>query len=146
MDNRIVLRTWTGRESLSLEGNVLYLDRMGKTAAIPVSQVVSFEIKDPKSKMRPGMITIRLSGSSDSMVRLTSVLSLGGSNNIEFPHGYEYADAAYKMQRKIAEYSAPTFKESRNDIDDLRKLKALLDDGIITESEFEAKKKQILGL
>ena len=31
-------------------------------------------------------------------------------------------------------------------VDELRKYKELLDDGIITESEFEAKKKQILGL
>ena len=30
--------------------------------------------------------------------------------------------------------------------DELRKYKALLDDGIITQEEFEAKKKQILGL
>ena len=31
-------------------------------------------------------------------------------------------------------------------MDDLKKLKELLDDGIITNEEFEAKKKQILGL
>lgn len=30
--------------------------------------------------------------------------------------------------------------------DELRKYKALFDDGIITQEEFEAKKKQILGL
>lgn len=35
---------------------------------------------------------------------------------------------------------------SNNDLDDLRKLKALLDDGIITQEDFDAKKKQILGI
>ena len=35
---------------------------------------------------------------------------------------------------------------SNSELDDLRKLKALLDDHIITQSEFDAKKKQILGL
>lgn len=35
---------------------------------------------------------------------------------------------------------------SNSELDDLRKLKALLDDHIITQSEFDAKKKQMLGL
>lgn len=36
---------------------------------------------------------------------------------------------------------------STNDIDEeLRKLKSLLDDGILTQEEFDAKKKQLLNL
>lgn len=36
---------------------------------------------------------------------------------------------------------------STNDIDEeLRKLKSLLDDGILTQEEFDAKKKQLLDL
>lgn len=35
---------------------------------------------------------------------------------------------------------------SNNELDDLRKLKSLLDDHIITQSEFDAKKKQILNI
>ena len=31
-------------------------------------------------------------------------------------------------------------------LDDLRKYKELLDDGIITQRDFEAKKKQLLGI
>lgn len=37
-------------------------------------------------------------------------------------------------------------KISDTNIDDLRKLKELLDDGILTQEEFDAKKKQILGI
>lgn len=36
--------------------------------------------------------------------------------------------------------------QQHNDLDDLVKLKKLLDDGIITQEEFDAKKKQLLGL
>ncbi|WP_051998291.1 SHOCT domain-containing protein [Loigolactobacillus coryniformis] len=36
--------------------------------------------------------------------------------------------------------------ESSNPLDQIRKLKSLLDDGIITQEEFDAKKKQLLGL
>lgn len=142
----ITVKTWTGKDSLSLEDNALHLTWMGKHSVIPLSQVISFEIKEPKGKLRPGMITVRLGGSSDSVVRLTSVLSIGGSNNIEFPHSIEYANEAHRMQQAIANYSAGGGNSHSSDIDDLRKLKALLDEGIITRDEFDAKKKQILGL
>lgn len=36
--------------------------------------------------------------------------------------------------------------ESTNNIEDLKKLKDLLDSGVITQEEFDAKKKQLLGL
>lgn len=36
--------------------------------------------------------------------------------------------------------------QSLDEADQIRKFKSLLDDGIITEEEFEAKKKQLLGL
>lgn len=146
----ITVKTWTGKDSLTLEGSALHLVWAGKQTVIPLSQVISFEIKEPKGKFHPGMITVRLGGSSDSVVRLTSILSVGGSNNIEFPHAYEYAVAAHQMQQAIADYSAggstQQSSEQHSDLDDLRKLKGLLDDGIITREEFNAKKRQILGL
>ena len=41
---------------------------------------------------------------------------------------------------------APQAKNDGDRTEEIRKYKALLDDGIITEEEFEAKKKQLLGL
>lgn len=141
---KIILRTWTGKDSLTLEGNSLYLDYLGKHSVIPISQIISFEIKEPKGKLRPGMVTVRLAGSSDTRIMLTSLLSVGGSNNIEFPHAYDYAAAAHQMQQRIASHSEPS--STTDNLDNLRKLKSLMDDGIITTEEYEAKKKQILGL
>ena len=40
----------------------------------------------------------------------------------------------------------PVVQTSGSSLDDLKKLKELLDSGIITQEEFDAKKKQILGL
>ena len=40
----------------------------------------------------------------------------------------------------------PTVVASSGDADELKKFKMLLDDGVITQEEFDAKKKQILGL
>lgn len=36
--------------------------------------------------------------------------------------------------------------QSDNDLNDLKQLKSLLDDGVITQEDFDAKKKQILGI
>ena len=47
-------------------------------------------------------------------------------------------------QTAIPEQSAPA--PQSNSMDDLVKLKSLLDSGIITQEEFDAKKKQLLGL
>ncbi|MGJ3817157.1 SHOCT domain-containing protein [Lactiplantibacillus plantarum] len=67
-----------------------------------------------------------------------------------------YRDEQEKMQRfcvrldKILvenENNEPTtLSTPTNSADELRKLKSLLDDGILTEEEFAAKKKQILGI
>lgn len=57
--------------------------------------------------------------------------------------------AARIMAQKIQETQNNIIKVQTNtnmDLDDLRKLKDLLDDGIITEDEFIAKKKQILNI
>ena len=42
--------------------------------------------------------------------------------------------------------AAPAPTQQNNNLDDLLKLKTLLDNGLITQEEFDAKKKQILGL
>ena len=53
------------------------------------------------------------------------------------------------MAKKIQEAKdllSTSTNVSNNSFDDLRKLKALLDDGIITQEDFDIKKKQILGI
>ncbi|MBE6635053.1 MAG: SHOCT domain-containing protein [Ruminococcaceae bacterium] len=45
----------------------------------------------------------------------------------------------------LGNVTAPKQKESEA-IESIEKYKALLDSGVITEEEFEAKKKQLLGL
>ncbi len=52
----------------------------------------------------------------------------------------------YQPQPSYQASAAPTPTAGGDTADELRKLKSLLDDGIITPEEFDAKKKQILGL
>ena len=58
---------------------------------------------------------------------------------------------AFLLERKQAQQSAasqpaPAAPAPDNSLNSLRNLKALLDEGILTQEEFDAKKKQILGL
>ena len=146
MEN-IVVRTWNEKDSLTLKEDCLELHWLNSDRVIPLNQIISFEVKDPKGRMRPGMITIRLAGSSGTSLRLTSFLSVGNTNNVEFPHGYAYLEAGRKMKDYISSYTtrqpaAPT----QSTADEILKFKELMDMGIITAEEFEAKKKQLLGL
>lgn len=49
----------------------------------------------------------------------------------------------YAKDKKSAQRSEPS---NKSNLDDLRTLKSLYDEGIISKDEFEAKKKQILGI
>lgn len=53
---------------------------------------------------------------------------------------------ALECLRVIKEQKEGQSKSDSSDLDDLRKLKELLDAGIITQEEFDAKKKQILKI
>ena len=51
-----------------------------------------------------------------------------------------------KNQKNVSAPTATTIIESQSNADELKKYKDLLDSGIITQEEFDAKKKQLLGL
>lgn len=49
-------------------------------------------------------------------------------------------------RQESAKQTSATTEKSQTKADELREIKKLLDDGIITQEEFDAKKKQLLGL
>ena len=69
-----------------------------------------------------------------------------------FPKQNELAEKVYNHIRKLIEENKKNTVPVVNQVqtlsnaDELRKYKQLLDDGIITQEEFDAKKKQLLGL
>lgn len=52
----------------------------------------------------------------------------------------------YKTRENVQIESEETIKEKNNPYEELKKLKELLDMGIINEEEFESKKKELLNL
>ena len=59
---------------------------------------------------------------------------------------YQVFDKLCSLLNSIIDSNQISNDNSNNDISDLKQLKQLADDGVITQEEFEAKKKQILGL
>lgn len=52
----------------------------------------------------------------------------------------------YKIQQSKSQQQAPSSPQPQNSLDDIKKLAELLEAGIITNEEFEAKKKQLLNI
>ena len=55
-------------------------------------------------------------------------------------------DLLINRQKKNSEPTTPSVASSTFNADELKKFKELLDMGVITQEEFDAKKKQLLGL
>lgn len=74
-----------------------------------------------------------------SAVRISKVCPYCNSKDIEYFNESDYNDY---LSRQGKTYDSNKTSEA----DELRKFKTLLDDGVITQEEFEAKKKLLLGL
>ncbi|AIQ47923.1 hypothetical protein R70723_19945 [Paenibacillus sp. FSL R7-0273] len=116
----------------------------GHTQTIPLEQVVTISIVKPFLRVPYlQVITPGLKTSKKDNVK-------GAAANVVL-----IQPGKMKTAEKIRDYIA-SYKSARNNrtaspapagsIDDLRQLAELRDSGVITTQEFEAKKKQILGL
>lgn len=140
----LTLYTWNEKSSLTLADHCLILFRNKTETMIPLSQIVAFEIRDPKSKGRPGMVTVRLAGGGGTGL-YGHGLTYSPTNNIDFPHRYEDLELAYDMRDAIDDYLHAQ-KSSCSPAQALREYHALLQEGIITEEEFQTLKQRLLEL
>lgn len=111
--------------------------------SIPVKSITAIQIKEPR--ITTGFIQFAYSGASESKGGITDAIS--DENTITFRSKKELQQAI-ELKALIEslqhEDNQPT--ASPSGADEILKYKQLLDDGIITEEEFEAKKKQLLGI
>ena len=70
---------------------------------------------------------------------------MGIQNNMEI---HKTISNLLLERQNMPVYSAPIAKQGipQSNADELKKFKELLDSGVITQEEFDAKKKQLLGL
>lgn len=117
---------------------------------IPVTNTSGVEVKKPGAVFC-GYIQIQIAGQQSSVSTYTmsggTVDVLKDENAVVFV-GDENYKTALEMQRHILNYNPAQQGAAAplSDADELLKFKKLLDDGVISQEEFAAKKKQILGL
>ena len=100
--------------------------------------------------MSNGMITIKLKKGSDSFVDIGG-FGVGFGSEMTAVYKPEYAELAGIYEKQVANWNsnpAPACQPgiAVPTINDLRALKQLVDEGVLTEEEFTAKKKQLLGI
>ena len=136
-------------KALKLTGGSLIFIEKRKNTTIPMQSIASFSNKKP-SFMSNGMITIKLKKGSDSFVSIGG-FSVGFGGELSAVYWPKYAELAEIYEKQIANWGnnpAPDCQPNASDsvINDLRALKQLVDEGVLTEEEFAAKKKQLLGI
>lgn len=116
-----------------------------KDFAVPIEQITSITISNSIfDKLRSGKTIVIKSASS--MMLFPFVQNADDVLNFTLERIKEYkANYGNPKPLEIAQ-SVRANKTISTDTDELRQLKLLLDDGVITQKEFDAKKKQILGV
>lgn len=109
---------------------------------IPYSSIVAVQLK--KAGLTAGYLQLTLAGGSEAKGGLFQATK--DENTIMF---YNWANKSFEEGKKLIEERISEAKHSSKSgshLDDLEKLAELKKKGIITDSEFNQKKKQLLGL
>lgn len=124
-----------GMKGFLLGGGMLRGDK-----SIPYSSIVAVQLK--KAGLVAGYLQITLKGGSEAKSGLFQ--STSDENSINFHQGRnrDFAEAKQLLEERISSSNRPIASE----LDELEKLSNLKNKGIITDDEFQAKKKQLLGL
>jgi hypothetical protein len=151
----LVLKGRQGK-TLTVQGHSVRISKEGlfssnREKVIPIRTVTSVEVKQPGT-MFAGFIQFSLGGAKarDSSFSLTggAMDAAQDENSIVFN-----GDDNYQIALRIRDYvekwnqaaAAPAASSSHSIADELRKLKALLDDGILSQAEFDSQKRKLLG-
>lgn len=114
---------------------------------IPLSQIKSIELKPARLTM--GYIQFGIGGGSESRGDLkdahsdeNTVTFSSAKDNVLAQNIKNHIEKHIVRQNKVSS----TINSPTSNADEIKKYKELFDEGIITLEEFEAKKKQLLGL
>jgi hypothetical protein len=143
-------------KKLTVEGNTVKIIKKGGLIAtkrekvLPFRNITSVEVKKPGLAFA-GFIQFSIAGgqAKDSSFKISG----GTTDAVKDENSVVFADSkSYKTALEIKNYFENYSEVGNNQInqissaDELEKFKKLLDNGAISESDYETKKKQLLGL
>ena len=148
--------------TLQASGTTLVIQHKREEETIPVSQIQSFTLKEPRG-LSFGKIIFATARAASAGVNLGFGVGLALGAEKTFFYTSEEAKHALALRDFVsrggdaqqpapapqpAPQAAPATegKTVVSVVEEIRGLKGLLDDGILTQEEFDAKKKQLLGI
>lgn len=130
---------------LGVRGGSVIVKSKRDEISIPISNIQDITLAPPKNLFH-GSIKIATAKPPSGFMALGLGISLALDSSILFEL---IGNSEYPFAKDIRNYVINYVSKedtSSASVSNLRDLKTLLDDGIITQEEFDAKKKQILGL
>lgn len=130
-------------------GNNIVVESKRKEDIYPISKIQSFALKEPRA-LSPGTITFHTAQAASSGIGLGFGVSaaIGAEQNFFFAKGD--LDTALQLRDYVSNFNAEDTPRSDGKVvsvvDEIRGLKSLLDEGILTQDEFDAKKRKLLGI
>lgn len=157
LEPEFILESHTNKTLKVRGGAIVIVKKQGilsqqREKTLPISNITSVEVKKPGTLS--GYIQFSIAGGQalNSSYTLTGGAwdAASDENSVLFS-GAENYQIALNIKHYVESYSPPAGDQQRvpnssnSAADEIRKYKELLDDGIISEQEFESKKKQLLG-
>lgn len=112
--------------------------------SIPIKSITAIQIKPPR--LTTGYIQFAYSGASESKGGIMDAVRDENTITFSSKKDLEQAKELKALIESLQNKESQPETSNTSDADELIKFKELLDAGVITEEEFEAKKKQILGV
>ncbi len=134
-----------GNIALSVENANIIISHKKESETIPISHIQSVVLKEPGIFTGIGTMTIKTAQPSTAGVNVGFGVILAGGSEKTLNFDESELQTALQIQDYITHYNAQG-STCVPVADEIRSLKGLLDDGILTQEEFDAKKKQLLGI
>lgn len=141
----------SGGYTLHTDGENITIVKGKTEETIPISVIQSFSLKKPGIMYGTIEFTTAKSASGGINIGLGIIAALGAQKTFYYFSGD--FETAKQFRDIVVNYNKPSTQSESAPAgtvvsvsDEIRGLKTLLDDGILTQDEFDAKKKQLLGI
>ena len=125
-----------GAKGFLLGGGMLRGDK-----TIPYTSIVAVQLK--KAGMVAGYLQLTLKGGSEAKSGLMQSTTDENTVNFHSRKNKDFLEAKEKIEARISQTSGS--QQSRSSADELEKLAALKEKGILSQAEFDNEKAKILG-
>ena len=125
-----------GAKGFLLGGGMLRGDK-----TIPYTSIVAVQLK--KAGMTAGYLQLTLKGGSEAKSGLMQSTTDENTVNFHARKNKDFLEAKEKIEARISQSSGS--QQSRSGADELEKLAALKEKGILSQAEFDSEKAKILG-